>query len=131
MGTDTFEIRARPNFSESLRTVYREGRQLARSGDLLQAVERWRIAANEVREPSSAWIRSWLFSRAAELFARARRWKEADDLYQSAIEPREGVSLAIRADLLEDWAKTLDDRRDWANAERYYHNRVLKRCGFR
>jgi len=123
-------IRSRPNFPESLLAIYREGQQLAQSGKLVQAAERWRAAAMQAHEPDSPWLGAWLLSNAAELLAGARQWQQADDLYREAIEQTDGVGPNITADLLEDWAKTFDDRRDWVHAEKYHQQALAVRMKF-
>jgi CHAT domain-containing protein/Tfp pilus assembly protein PilF len=116
----TSPIRSRPNLPESVLTIYQQGQQLAQAGKLIQAAERWRAAALEAYKTGSPWLSAWLLSNAAERLAGTQQWQQADDLYREAIEQADGAGLLMMALLLEDWAKTFDDRKDSVDAEKYH-----------
>jgi tetratricopeptide (TPR) repeat protein len=127
LGQDTWGIHARPNFSEAVLTVYREGQALATTGKLNEAAERWRAIAGQAESSDPPWLRSWLFFHLAQLHAEARRWKEADEAYQEAIQSGTASDPDIAAQLLRAWGMTFEQRNDWSHAEQYYRQAMAGR----
>jgi CHAT domain-containing protein/Tfp pilus assembly protein PilF len=106
----------RPNLPESL---YAEGKKLTAEGKTQEATQYWRSAAQAEQGSQPSWLASWFPFHAAELLADAQQWKEADPLFQEAIEDSAKES-ATKVQLLRAWATTFQQRADWKNAEKYY-----------
>jgi CHAT domain-containing protein/Tfp pilus assembly protein PilF len=124
LGAGAWGIRARPNLSEPLLSRYQEGQKLAGAGKRGEAAEQWRAASVEARAAGSTWLDLWFLDRAAGLLADARQWKQADSAYQDAVQQGSGLAPLAVAQVLREWAKTLLQRNDWTNAEKYYQQSI-------
>lgn len=107
-------------------SIYEEGQELAKSGKLMQAVERWRLAAAAAQKSQPAWLAAWFSYHAGRSLAEAQQWKEADAAYQAAAQLASGTDSATRALILQEWAATFRQRNDWTNAERYYRQALTE-----
>src|SRR5260370_6175198 len=104
--SDVWGVRVRPNLSQALLGIYREGRELAKAGKLTEAAKRWRVAAVEAQKHPSVWLGSWLLFHSADLFASAPHWDEADGYYREDLEQARESDPAIRGQIFQEWAKT-------------------------
>jgi tetratricopeptide (TPR) repeat protein len=121
-GWETWGIAARPNFQGQLLSIYRDGQELAKSGNFSLAVERWRAAAAEELDSRP----SWLLSRVAQILFDAQQWNASDDAYGEALVQAEGADAIIRGELLRQRATGFDYRNDLAHAEKYYEEAVAE-----
>jgi CHAT domain-containing protein/Tfp pilus assembly protein PilF len=109
----------RPNVPEALLAIYREGQELSKSNRVTEAIERWRADANESSDSQCPWLSSWFLSHAAAEAARTLQWKEADALYQAALDHASPETAEVRATLLRAWSRTFQQRNDWPSAQKY------------
>jgi CHAT domain-containing protein/Flp pilus assembly protein TadD len=123
LDSDDWGISARPNFQENLLSLYHDGRELAKAGNLSQAVDRWH-AALETHEPLPAWVNTWLLFHSAELYSKARQWQEADNGYRQAIQKAGESGPVVNQQLLKAWAASFRQRSDWSNSEKYYEQAI-------
>jgi CHAT domain-containing protein/Tfp pilus assembly protein PilF len=119
MGPFQWGIATRPNLPESVLTIYREGEELAKAGNLKDAAERWRTIIERVQKDKCTWLNSWFFFHAADALASMRQWKESDVLYREAVERIAESDPPVKAQLLRAWAGTFEQRRDWSAVETY------------
>ncbi|HTC94175.1 MAG TPA: tetratricopeptide repeat protein [Terriglobales bacterium] len=129
LGPSDWGLRTRPNFSARLLTAYQEAQELAKSSkpeDIMEAARRWRKLADQYPSSQAGLIPAWLFFHAAESLQEARQWKEADDCYQSAVQHAAAAGPVIEGQLLQTWAKAYQQRRDLANAEKYFEQSTAK-----
>ena len=126
LGPDSWGIKARPNLPEPLLASYREGREHANAAKPVEAADEWRALAKKIENSKPAWLCPWLLSQAAESFADARQWQEADSSYQDAVQQAGGAGSVIVAQLLRAWAVTYQKRNDGSNAEKYYQQAIAE-----
>jgi len=126
LGPSGWGTKVRPQLATTLLAAYREGQELAKAGKPAEAAERWRSLAGQASSSSFGWLSAWLLYRSAEMLADARQWKETDSAYQEAVEKAAGTGPGISASLLRAWARTCDQRSDWANAEKYYQQSIAE-----
>jgi CHAT domain-containing protein/Tfp pilus assembly protein PilF len=112
MGPEKWSVETRPNLPESMRTIYREAKELAKASKLAEATERWRSSVAGVEDGPCAWLGVWFFFRAANLLADARQWKESDQLNEEAVELSASVEPRIRAVLFLNWGYRFFQRVD-------------------
>ena len=112
LGQDTWGVQARPNFSEALVTVYREGQELA-AGKLNEAAERWRMVAGQINTSNPQRLRAWLFFHIAEMQTEGRHWQEADEAYQEAVQSGTNAGPGVESQILRAWGRTFEQRSDW------------------
>jgi CHAT domain-containing protein/Tfp pilus assembly protein PilF len=120
IGSDTWGIWGRPNFSGSLLGIYREGQHLEQAGKLADAVQRWREGALLANGYRSSWLSPWFLSHAAQISLLKGYWDGYNDLYREAIRQANGTDPVVRAELLRQWASGFAYRGDLDNAEKYY-----------
>jgi CHAT domain-containing protein/Tfp pilus assembly protein PilF len=125
IGPDKWGIQARPSLPGSLLAFYREGQELAKTGNVSEAAERWRSAANSQIYQCS-WFRTWLLFHAGEVLADGQQWTKSDALYQEAIEQASEARPEVKGELLRNWADTFHQRGDLVNAEKYYRHAELE-----
>jgi CHAT domain-containing protein/tetratricopeptide (TPR) repeat protein len=113
-------LKTRPNLPPDLLSLYQEGQEQAKAGNLTQAAEHWHTAAGKIDGAAPAWLRLWLLSHAADILAEGRQWKDADAAYQEVIAQCTGAGQELKAQLLRGWADTFRQRADWVNADKYY-----------
>ena len=118
LGPDYWRIKARPELPEALLALYRDGESLAKAGKIKDATERWRAASLVAKRDGRPSLPSWFLFHAAQVLGDAHQWKEADAVYQEALQEASGDRYGIRAQMFRLWADTLEDRSDWANAEK-------------
>src|SRR5579859_330978 len=111
--------KTRPNLPPNLLSLYQQGQELAKAGNVAQAAERWRAAASQLDPSAPAWLHLWLLLHVADAFAEARQWKEADAAYQELIAQGEEAGPAIKAQLFRAWARTSEQQADWPNVEKH------------
>ncbi len=126
LGAGDWGLRTRPNLPLHLLTLYREGQTLAEAGKLTQAAERWQSAAGQLNRTQPTWLHPWLLSHTAEMFTKARQWKESDDAYQEAMQQAAATGPEVKAQLLRAWAMAFQQRSDWTNAERCYQQTMAE-----
>ncbi|HTC95029.1 MAG TPA: CHAT domain-containing protein [Terriglobales bacterium] len=124
MGPDDWGMKTRPNLSQNLLSIYQEGQELAKAGKGTEAAERWRRAATEAQNESLSALSTWLLFHAAEQFADARQWKEADDAYRKTLEMSDGTEPALRAQLFRSWAVTYERRDEWKRSQSCYQQAI-------
>jgi len=120
LGSSDWGLTTRPSLPPGILSLYQQGQQLASAGKLTEAAEHWRSAAQQIDSSQPGYVRIWLLLHIADTFSEARRWKEADAAYQEAIPEAEGAGPEIKAQLFRAWAKTFEQRVDWANAQKHY-----------
>ena len=125
LGPANWGISTRPNLPESLLNSYLESEELAKAGKPAQAAQQAQEAAKQIESPHPDWLKAWFLFHAAELFAVAAQWQQADGSYQDAVQQASGEP-AIAARLLLAWADTYQQRSDWANAEKYYQQAIAE-----
>ncbi|HLQ52182.1 MAG TPA: tetratricopeptide repeat protein, partial [Terriglobales bacterium] len=116
LGPGSWGIHVRPNVPESL---YVEGQKLVAAGKTQDAAQYWRSVVQAVQGSQPSWLAPWFLYHTGELLADARQWKEADSLFQEAIE-RSASESATKVLLLRAWAASFEQRADWENAKKYY-----------
>ncbi len=119
LGSHRWGLEARPEMPEFLLSLYRQGQESAKEGQLTDAAERWVRAANEAAKSESTWMASWFLYKTAKLFADANQWKEADAAYRASIQQATEAGPLIVIQLLRAWALIYEQRADWADAEKY------------
>src|SRR6266852_7034411 len=117
LGSGSWGLHVQPSLPESLSV---KGQKLVAAGNIQDAAQYWRSAAQAMQDSQPAWLAPWFLYYAGELLADARQWKEADAAYEDAVEKSERVGPAIKLQLLRAWAARFEQRADWANAERRY-----------
>jgi CHAT domain-containing protein len=126
LGSDTWGISARPDFSGSLLQIYLKGKQSATSGNLIQAAEIWRGALPEAREYGNPWLSSWLLSCAGWVLFDAKQLDAYDMTYREAIQEAGSAGPIARAEILRQWAERHEYQDDLANAEKYYSEVLIE-----
>lgn len=115
VGADDWGIRSRPDFATDLLTLYQEGEVLARAGNTAEASSRWLAAATKTRSTHSL----WLLLEAADSQSQAKQWKQADIVYQEALQQASVAEPAIKIRALDAWAESFYRRGDWDSASKY------------
>src|SRR5581483_960705 len=84
-------IRARPDFSEELLSIYRQGQASAISENPGEAAARFREAAARIpkEQPHLRWAAQWLLLQAGDTLAAARKFQEANVFYREIFEAGE------------------------------------------
>jgi CHAT domain-containing protein len=108
-------ITARPPLADAILREHDEARKLAAAAKTAEALAKWRMLAAEISSSEPSWSAVWLLSEAASELAAKRRWPEADELMQAALDLPAAEGPMIRAQLLESWAQTFYTR-DWKQA---------------
>src|SRR5215831_2242060 len=129
LGDVPWQLVTRANFSAAMLPDYLDGLKLAKGGaatEITQGTQRWTALAVRCSGSPPSWLGAWLFSRAAEVMRDAHQWKQVDDGYRSAIQAAAGMDSAISAQLLQSWAKSYQQRSDWASAEKYFQESISK-----
>lgn len=128
LGPDKWGIEVRPNFAGDLLPAYREGRELAKAGKALEAVQRWIAAAAVAGMRRCAWPSVWLLFHGAETLAGNRQWEAADSNYREALARAAGMPM-IEAQLRRAWAATFLRRSEWDGATENYRAAVAEATG--
>src|SRR5215472_14596017 len=123
LGSNAWGIDTRPDFEGRALDIYREGQELAAAGKVSEAVERWRVDAEQSLQ--AGWGRPWLFFHMATALVRANLAHDADRAYQQAIEIS-GSSASTAALLLRSWADSLQKRNDLDSAQKYYRQAEIE-----
>ncbi len=91
LGTGAWGIRARPDFSEELLSIYRQGQASAISENPGEAAARFREAAARIpkEQPHLRWAAQWLLLQAGDTLAAARKFQEANVFYREIFEAGE------------------------------------------
>ena len=91
LGTGEWGIRARPNFSEELLSIYRQGQALVKSENPLEAAARFREAAARIPKDRLhlRWAAQWLLLQAGDTLAAAQKLQDANVVYREVFEPGE------------------------------------------
>ena len=113
-------MKTRPFLSGNLLSSYLEGLKLAQAKKWIEAAEQWRTVAGQMDGSTPLPIRLWLLAQVADAFSQARQWKNADEVYQQALQEAGETHPAINGVLARAWANTYRQRSDWPNAEKYY-----------
>jgi CHAT domain-containing protein/Tfp pilus assembly protein PilF len=117
-------VTSRPNLQGTLLSIYRQGQELARSGNLPEAVKLWQSGAAQAQQSQSRWAGSWFLFQAAEALAGARKWKEADSVYQTVLDSA-GGPIEV-AQILRRQANIFQQQHDWDKAEKYYRQALAE-----
>jgi len=129
LGPSSWGLTTRPNFSEPLLSSYLQGQELANRGkaaEIVEATKRWKELARQSSAAMASWLATWLYFHNAEVLRNAKLWKEADENYQSAVQSVSAASPVVGARVLQAWANAYQQRNDWANAEKYLQQSVVK-----
>ncbi len=113
LGRGRWELKARPNLTDALLIIYRDGQRLAKDGKYMAAAARWREGAEKAREQQSNLASEWLHLQAADAFTSAKEWKETDKEFQEAIEHSAEAGPEIESQLWRQWARTYVLRNEW------------------
>jgi CHAT domain-containing protein/Tfp pilus assembly protein PilF len=116
LGPSTWGISARPKLPAELLEIYKEGHKLAEDKKFVEAERSWRKAADQ-SDCSS--LSTWFLFRGATFPVRARQWKDADSLYQAALDRAGQNAPKIKVALLSSWAKSFRARNDVSSAKKY------------
>jgi CHAT domain-containing protein/tetratricopeptide (TPR) repeat protein len=125
VGPDDWGIKARPNLSENLLAIYRDGRQLAKAGKLEEAAARWQAAAIQSQGGSPPWLASWFLFQTGNIFAGAGQFKESVDFYEQALQNAKGLAPEIAIEILHNVAWQVHNLGDWDKTE-IYSQQALK-----
>src|SRR5260370_8554285 len=90
-----------PESSTKSSFALQEGRDLAKTGKLTEAAERWQSAASQVDHSAPAWLHLWLLSRAANAFTNGHHWKEANAAYEEVIAQAPDPGPKIKGERLQ------------------------------
>jgi CHAT domain-containing protein/Tfp pilus assembly protein PilF len=129
LGPSSWGLTTRPNFPEPLLSSYLQGQELAnrnKAAEIVEAIQRWKELVEQSSTSTAPWLAAWLYFHSAELLRDAKQWKEADENYQSAIQFTSAASAVVGAQLLQAWANAYQQRNDWANAEKYLQQSMMK-----
>lgn len=99
--------------SDSVLSTYREGRELVKAGELAEAAEKWRTAADQAKDAGALWF----LYQIARMWAHARRWDDADKAFQLAVDAATDAGPVVSTQLFSSWGDTYWNRSDWNNAE--------------
>jgi CHAT domain-containing protein/Tfp pilus assembly protein PilF len=113
LGGGPWELKARPSLPDVLLAIYRDGQRLVKEGKLTAAAARWREGAAKAHEMELSPSGLWLQLQAADTWASVKRWKEADEAYQQAINLSQEGGPQIESRLWREWARTYMQRNDW------------------
>lgn len=110
LGTGAWGIRARPNFSEELLSIYRQGQALAKSENPLEAAARFREAAARIPKDQShlRWAAQWLLLQAGDTLAAAQKLQDANAAYREVFGPGD-ISSRGATYLVWYWADSHHD----------------------
>ncbi len=124
LGQNQWGVETRPDLTATALSIYGQGQELAKTGKVTEAAQRWRGMATDVQSSGSA--ASWLHAKAARLLADGGHWKEADEAYQAAMgqAPESHPSTLIQLDL--SWGLAYQQRGDLANAEKHYQQSLAR-----
>jgi len=122
LGMTKWGIVTRPQMSDAVLLLYRQGQQLAETGKLAQAADGWKKAVGQAEGVAAIWF----FYHVAGMWADARRWDEADKAYQEALETTPHAAALIRSFLLLSWADVCRGRGDWKKAVAYYQSVIAE-----
>ena len=123
MGADNWKVKVRPQLAGTLLSVYREARELEKANKA-SAAGRWHAAAMQVNSGDHPGLASWFLLQEAKLWTEKKQWNEADAAYAEAIHHVEQGEPMIQARLLRTWAGSYQQRSDWVNATKYYHESI-------
>lgn len=118
-------IEARPALEPDLVALYEQGRQRIASGDLDAGAALWRSVLESLEHPAAPESSSWLESRLAKAYSAAGRWSEADAAWEQAARRLEPHQAWGAAQILDAWARTLNQRNAHDRAEAC-HRRALE-----
>jgi CHAT domain-containing protein/Tfp pilus assembly protein PilF len=124
--SDTWGISVRPNFSEPLLSIYRQGEELFAAGSVAEAAERFRVAAVTLQPGEALWLGPWLLSHAGKHLFGTQQWDLADTFYQGALAQAANAGPVVRAELLRQRAAGFESRQDLAAAKKYYLEVLLE-----
>ena len=117
LGPEYWGITVQPNFKARLRSKYDEGVSFFAKHMFSAALDSWHEL---VSQSAPSWLQPWLALRAADLFAEARLWPEADTNYQRAAELAPETEPLVLADILYAWGEAFWRRSEWEHAEQRY-----------
>ena len=126
LGWDSWDFETRPNLSQDLLTFYLEGEELARAGKLTQANELWLKSAHEAHKSSSSWLSAWFLFHSARQLANAKQWTKASSTFEEAIQGATRSGPFVLIHIFREWAFMFAQRRDLANAEKYYQRALVE-----
>lgn len=113
------EVKTAPNLPEELAALLRQGRERVAAGDVDAAVAMWKAAADQVRALADQKLALWFSAEAARAWARAERFREADEAYSAAVSPLAEAGPdgnSATAQVLREWGRLLNERRMWDRA---------------
>jgi hypothetical protein len=119
MGPGKWGIGVRPALADLLLKSYGEAEAFVKENKLTKAAQSGQMASELSEGLKCSWLGSWLLFHGADKLSRAREWKQAEVLYQQALDRTPQGPPEMRAILLRGWAQAFRARNDWTNALRY------------
>jgi CHAT domain-containing protein/Tfp pilus assembly protein PilF len=127
LGPGRWELMARPKLPEDVLILYRNGLQLIQEGKASEGATRWREGAAQALQKHLNLSSLWLHYRAANVFASARQWMEADEAYRQVIDQSAEAGPQIEALVWREWARVYTNpRSDLDHAEECARHALAK-----
>ena len=121
LSSSAWRVTVRPQLPDAVLKVYSEAKALIDAKQTERGVAGWRAAAEQVLA-NDALTGAWLFLRAGNALAEARRWAEAEAAFQMALKAAEPDDLAAaRVRIWEARGATRFRQNDFVRAESAYH----------
>jgi CHAT domain-containing protein/Tfp pilus assembly protein PilF len=120
MGPDYWGIKSRPNFSETLLSLYNEGQDLARQHKPSEAEQVWLRTARMLDNGESQELYVWLLAHIADAFSAEKQWQDADRTYQQAVDRTQSNSNLLLFPVLRSWGASYTIRNASKNADDCY-----------
>ncbi len=122
MGPAEWGLKTRPQMDGPIVAAYAATLELCKSGKQAEAAQRMRSIS--ITLPAATWLRSWALSRAADFLVEGRQWKDADTLYQEAVQEATKAGPGIAALQLQTWARSSRQANDLESAARHFQEAV-------
>lgn len=120
LGPGKWGIETRPNFTETVLTVYQQGLGLSNSSRPADAVKTWTELARRIQGDAPGWLGAWLLFRAAERMSDADDPVSANRLFDEAVQQAAGASPAVLRRIGNVWGNRCLARNDFHGAEQHF-----------
>jgi tetratricopeptide (TPR) repeat protein len=121
LGPGKWGLQARPTLASAVLARYYQCAHLEEQGKLSQAAEKCKEASVALSSSSSVTAK-WLMLRAASLWSRDAKYKEADQFYQALTD----LAPQQKALVLWEWAHSFQRRHDWSNTIDRYERAITE-----